>query len=339
MGLRPLATKGLPFWSLLVCLCLPFSADASERPSLLHVSYDTTRELFADYNKWFQAQRVRKGAEKPKLRMSHSASGKQARGIMEGLPADVVSLGLGYDMQALAEDGHVDGNWAEQFPHQATPFYSLVVLMVRKDNPKNIAGWADLVRDDVEVLTPNPKTSGGARWGYLAAWDYANTTHKKEEDAKKYMRDWLTRVPVFDTGARAATTNFIRRGKGDVLITTETEAKLAQHYFGEDAFKIIIPKTSLRMDPKIALAHHHRQTDAQEDLARRYIAGLYESKPQAMMQTHYFRSPLYPHPKNLPSIKGIKMRSISDLGGWQEMHLLHFAEGALFDTLSRRENR
>ena len=256
---------------------------------------------------------------------------------MEGLPADVVSLGLGYDMQALAEHGHVDGNWAEQFPHQATPFYSLVVLMVRKDNPKNITGWADLVRDDVEVLTPNPKTSGGARWGYLAAWDYAKTHYKKAAVAKKYMRDWLTRVPVFDTGARAATTNFIRRGKGDVLITTETEAKLALHYFGDDAFKIIIPKTSLRMDPKIAISHHHRQTDAKEDMARRYIAGLYEAKPQAMMQKHYFRSPLYPHPKNLLPIKGVKVRSIADMGGWQEMHLLHFAEGALFDELSRRD--
>ena len=319
----------------LFLLFVPASGEA--RPTMLHVSYDTTRELFADYNTWFQEQRIDRGKEKPRLRMSHGASGKQARGITEGLPGDVVSLALGYDMEELAKRGHVHEEWAIQFPHQGTPFYSVVVLMVREGNPKNIQGWADLVRDDVTVLTPNPKTSGAARWGYLAAWDYASTSYKTTEEAEAFMRDWLIRVPVFDTGARTSTTNFIRRGKGDVLITTETEAKLAKHYFGENAFQIIIPDLTLRMEPKVAIASHRRQKESSLEIARRYVAGLYEATPQAMMQTHYFRSPLYPHPENLPSLKGITMRSIDDMGGWQAMHEKHFAESALFDRLSRRD--
>jgi sulfate/thiosulfate-binding protein len=321
---------------LLLVLILPWQALAAPRPMLLHVSYDATRELFADYNRWFEKQQQAEGLEKPKIRMSHGGSGKQARAVMDGLPADIVSLALGYDMDALAARGLVEKNWAQQWPHDATAFYSTIVLLVRKGNPKNIHGWQDLARRDVHALTPNPKTSGGARWGYLAAWAYAHRTYDSEPSARAYMRAWLSRVKVFDTGARAATTNFVRRGQGDVLITWETEARIAQHYFGDDAFEIIMPTITMKAEPKLAVLPASIKAHGTQALAKRYVSGLYEAEPQQMIVEHYFRTPLYPEPSNLASLKGVTLITIEALGGWEKVQREHFSEGGLFDQFTAR---
>jgi len=318
-------------------LLLPVLAIAEARPNLLHVSYDATRELFTDYNRWFQKRMQEEGMEKPKLRMSHGGSGKQARAVMDGLSADVVSLALGYDMDALAGKGLLPKDWAQLLPHDSTAFYSTVVLLVRKNNPKHIRSWADLARMDVHALTPNPKTSGGARWGYLAAWAYATHTYTNQEGAEAYMRAWLSRVSVFDTGARAATTNFVRRGQGDVLITWETEAKIAQEYFGKDAFEIIMPSVTMKAEPKIAIVTANTRAHHNETLVRRYVTGLYETEPQAMIIKHFFRTPLLPNPNTLPSLRGVKLVSIADMGGWEKVQQQHFSEGGLFDQFTARQ--
>jgi sulfate/thiosulfate transport system substrate-binding protein len=199
---------------------IPWLAFAAPRPNLLHVSYDATREMFAEYNAYFVNRYEREHGVRPRVQMSHGGSGKQARSVMDGLPADVVSLALAFDVDAIAARGKIATNWRNALPQQASPFYSTVVFLVRKQNPKKIHDWGDLLRRDITILTPNPKTSGAARWSYLAAWAYTQHAYTNNIAAQqKFMCALLKQVPVFDTGARAATTNFVRRNKGDVLIT------------------------------------------------------------------------------------------------------------------------
>lgn len=304
---------------LALTLLAPMAVAKQERVTLLHVSYDATRELFADYNARFKEEHP-----ELRIRMSHGGSGKQARSVMDGLDADIVSLALAYDVQAIARrQGKVLA--------PRVPFYSTIVFLVRKGNPKQIHDWSDLTRRDVRVLTPNPKSSGGARWGYLAAWGYAEARYGKDSQAARdYMRLWLSRVPVFDTGARGATTNFVRRNQGDVLITWEDEAHLAQHYFGADRFEIIMPSVTVRAEPVVAVLKD-------SPLAKAYVEGLFAPEMQALAAKHYFRPAAAVGVSNLPTLSGVRVLDIDHFGGWDEAQKTHFDKDGLFDVLMRRE--
>lgn len=301
---------------LALTLVVSSASAKSERVNLLHVSYDATRELFADYNHTFKDAH-----SEVRIRMSHGGSGKQARSVMDGLPADIVSLALAYDVDMIAARS------GKQLVNRS-PFYSTIVFLVRKGNPKQIHDWDDLVRRDVKVLTPNPKSSGGARWGYLAAWGYAERRYGKDSDgAKDYMRTWLKRVPVFDTGARAATTNFVRRGIGDVLISWENEAHLAQKYFGADRFEIVMPTVTIKAEPVIAAMND-------KPLVKLYVDGLLETKAQHLASQHFFRSSVAA--QDLDSLQYTRLLTIEDFGGWEQAQETHFAKDALFDQFMKR---
>lgn len=314
---------------------LPAAAQAA-RPELLHVSYDATRELFTDYNKAFSEAYEKEHGEKPRIRMSHGGSGKQARAVADGLPADLVSLALAFDIDALKARKLVASGWQNKLPHASAPFYSSIVLLVRKGNPKNIRDWNDLTRDDVSVITPNPKTSGGARWGYLAAWAYAITHHKTETARENFMCGLIARVPLWDTGARAATTSFIRRLQGDVLISWENEAYIARKYLGDDMFEVIAPSITIRAEPKIAVLQPHVNEHNNAALVKAYVNGLYEDAAQIMMAEHFFRPANAKFDTVLPQYKQTRVVSVDDLGGFAAMQKDHFAEGAMFDRCSLR---
>jgi len=308
---------------LAVTLLASVSHAKQERVALLHVSYDATRELFADYNREFK-----RAHPEARIRMSHGGSGKQARSVIDGLNADIASLALAFDIDMIAErTGKLPADWQNAHPHESSPFYSTIVFLVRKGNPKQIYDWSDLTRRDVLVLTPNPKSSGGARWGYMAAWGYAEKRYGRDsKGAKDYMKSWLSRVPVFDTGARAATTNFVRRNQGDVLITWENEAYLAQKYFGTDRFEIIMPSVTIKAEPVVAML-------SAKPLAKIYIDGLFEPAAQALATQHFFRSAAS---TSLPSLSTTRVLNIRDFGGWKAAQDAHFAQDAIFDQLMKR---
>ncbi|MBN8544046.1 MAG: sulfate ABC transporter substrate-binding protein [Alphaproteobacteria bacterium] len=287
-----------------------------ERETLLHVSYDATRELFADYNRHFKSTHP-----KARIRMSHGGSGKQARSVMDGLPADVVSLALEYDVEMIAQK-----RAKPVVPR--VPFYSTIVFLVRAGNPKQIYDWGDLTRPDVRVLTPNPKSSGGARWGYLAAWGYAQARYGENSPAARdYMKSWLRHVPVFDTGARAATTNFVRRKQGDVLITWENEAHLAQKYFGADAFEIVMPRVTIKAEPVVAVL-------SEAAIANDYVEGLFGPDAQALAVQHFFRSATMRD--DLQSLNHTRVLNIEAFGGWKKAQAEHFDANGLFDQFMKR---
>lgn len=321
-------------WFLLMCvMCFATAAQAVEERTLLNVSYDPTRELYADYNRQFAAEWQKKTGEHLRVRMSHGGSGKQARAVIDGLQADVVTLALGADLDAIAQRGLLRKDWRSALPDDAAPYRSTIVFLVRKGNPKRIHDWPDLARDGVKILTPNPKSSGGARWNYLAAWAYA-TAHGTE-GATTFMRAWLRNVVIFDTGARAATTNFVRRRQGDVLITWENEAYVAQHYFGKDAFEIVTPSVTMLCEPNVAIVDTVAKARGTHMLAEAYLKGLYMPAAQQLIANHYFR-PLDPDLSTLPPLHGRHVVRVDDLGGWETLQAQHFAEGGLFDQFTAR---
>lgn len=301
------------------------------KQTMLNVSYDPTRELYAEYNRLFTERQ-----SKPlRIRMSHGGSGKQARSVMEGLQADVVTLALGQDIDAIAQKEILAEDWESKLPHHSSPYRSLIVFLVRKDNPKHIRDWNDLARPGVRILTPNPKTSGGARWNYLAAWGYAQKHYGKKQ-AEEFMRSWLSNVMIFDTGARAATTNFVRRNQGDVLITWENEAYIAKKYFGDDAFEIIMPSVSILAEPSVAVVDSVVDARGTRKLATSYLEGLYSEQGQRLVAKHFYRplddskrsEALPPLPQDLLTVR--------DLGGWKKASAAHFAEGGSFDRYTVR---
>src|SRR3954449_9480773 len=237
-----------------ILLALPVRVPAAPKPvTLLNVSYDPTRELYSDINNTFIHEWKARTGQQVTIKQSHGGSGKQARAVIDGLPADVVTLALAYDIDEIAQRGLIARGWQKRLPNNSTPYYSTIVLLVRHDNPKHIRDWDDLIRPDVKVITPNPKTSGGARWNYLAAWGYAQRKYGSPEKAKLFMAKLFRNVPVLDSGARGATTTFVERGQGDVLIAWENEALLAKNKLGRGKFDIVYPSVSILAEPPVAV--------------------------------------------------------------------------------------
>jgi len=327
------------FWVALAVLTLivssPSAAMAGSADSLLNVSYDPTRELFDDYNKLFAAHWQKKNGQDISIRQSHGGSGKQARSVIDGLGADVVTLALAYDIDAIAKDGLLPTDWQSKLPHNSSPYTSTIVLLVRKGNPKNIKDWPDLVRSGVSVITPNPKTSGGARWNYLAAYGYALKANNGDAaKAEAYLQQLFRNVPILDAGARAATMTFVQRRMGDVLLTWENEAHLAKAEFGKDQVEIIIPSISIRAEPPVAVVTKNSEARGTTALAEGYLRYLYSKKAQHIVAAHYFRpvnekilskySTMFPE---------MPMQTIADFGGWEKAQRDHFADGGLFDRI------
>lgn len=320
---------------LLAMLCAGWAASAAAKDvTLLNASYDPTRELYAEYNRAFAKDWAAKTGDKLRVRMSHTGSGAQARSVIEGLPADVVTLALGYDIDAIAAKGRLAEDWQARLPEHSAPYRSVVVFLVRKGNPKQIHDWDDLAKKGVEILTPNPKTSGGARWNYLGALAYAQH-HYDAAQTQDFMRRWIGNVLLFDTGARGATTNFVRRGQGDVLITWENEAYVAQHYFGRDAFEIVMPSVTVLAEPTIAVVDEVVEKRGTRAVAEAYLRGLYQPDAQRMIARHHFRPTDKTAPSDLPPLAGIHVATIRDFGGWKKAQQTHFAEGGTFDQFSR----
>ena len=312
----------------------------AEDQTILNVSYDPTRELYEAFNTAFAAYWSEATGSTVTIEQSHGGSGKQAQSVIDGLGADVVTLALQSDIDAIAEkSGLIDANWRSEFPNNSTPYSSTIVFLVRAGNPKGIHDWGDLVGDGVEVITPNPKTSGGARWNYLAAWAYALKTNGGDE-AKAI--DFITRlyahVPVLDTGARGSTVTFAQKELGDVLIAWENEAFLVLEEFGDGGFEIVYPPTSILAEPPVAIVDGNVETHGTGVVARAYLDYLYSPEGQTIAAANHFRPSrpdLVTDPELLNAFPAIDLISIDDplFGGWKQVQPKHFGEGGIFDQV------
>lgn len=308
--------------------------------AILNVSYDPTREFYSEYNALFKKYWKEKTGQDIRINQSHGGSGKQARAVIDGLKADVVTLALAYDIDEIVArtNGSVSQDWQKEFPHDSAPYTSTIVFLVRKGNPKNIKDWHDLIREDVKVVTPNPKTSGGARWNYLAAWGYAEKKFGgDEEKVKEFMARLFRNVPVLDSGARAATTTFVQRNMGDVLLTWENEAFLAIQQLGASKFEVVIPSISILAQPPVAVVKANALRKSTLDAATYYIAYLYSKEAQALAARHYFRPVdneiLAENRKQFPPIDMMTIEK--NFGGWQSAQEKHFKDGGTFDQIYR----
>jgi sulfate/thiosulfate-binding protein len=328
-------------FALLALFALAFAtperSHAANAITLLNVSYDPTRELYDDYNKLFATHWKEKSGQDVTVTQSNGGSGKQARAVIDGLKADVVTLALAYDIDAIADKAKLlPPDWQTRLPHDSSPYTSTVVLLVRKGNPKHIQDWDDLVKDGVQVITPNPKTSGGARWNYLAAWAYAQKKFNHDEaKVKDFMHRLYANVPVLDTGARGATTTFVQRGIGDVLIAWENEAYLARKEMGQDKFDIINPSMSIVAEPPVAVVDHNAQNKGTLEAAREYVSYLYTPEAQELIAKNFYRpTDEAVLAKNKDHFPAIPMATIKDFGGWKEAQKRHFDDGGVFDEIS-----
>ena len=300
---------------------------------LLNVSYDPTRELYAQVNAAF-AKRWQAGTGQAiSVRQSYGGSGKQARAVIEGLQADVATLALGYDIDEIAKRGLIAPDWQKRLPNNSTPYYSTIVLLVRHGNPKNIHDWDDLIRPGISVITPNPKTSGGARWNYLAAWGFARRKYGSPHKAELFLAKLLRNVPVLDSGARGATTTFVQRGQGDVLIAWENEALLAANKLGRGKFNIVVPSFSILAEPPVAVVDKVVDKHGTRQAAEAYLRFLYSPEAQDIIARNYFRPR---NPDVAARYKGqfpnMKLFTIDrNFGGWEKAQALHFNDGGLFD--------
>nr|WP_311529790.1 sulfate ABC transporter substrate-binding protein [uncultured Ralstonia sp.] len=304
--------------------------------TLLNVSYDPTRELYKEINTEFAKKWKAETGEDLTLRASHGGSGKQARSVIDGLDADVVTLALGYDIDAIAEKGLTGKDWQKRLPHNASPYTSTIVFLVRKGNPKGIKDWNDLTKPGIAVITPNPKTSGGARWNYLAAWAYAlKQPGGSDAAAKDFVQKLYKNVPVLDSGARGATTTFTERGIGDVLIAWEDEALLAARVEGKDKFDVVVPSISILAEPPVAVVDKVTDKKGTRKAAEAYLKFLYTPQGQEIGAKNFYR-PTDPtvakkHESEFPKVKLV---TIDDtFGGWQKAQKTHFADGGQFDQL------
>lgn len=304
---------------------------------LLNVSYDPTRELYEEYNKVFIQHWKEKTGEDIVINQSHGGSGKQARSVIDGLEADVVTLALSYDIDSIAEkSGFIPENWQTRLPDNSSPYTSTIVFLVRKGNPKNIKDWDDLARPGISVITPNPKTSGGARWNYLAAWGYAlQKWENDEEKAKKFLKAIFKNVPVLDSGARGSTTTFVERGIGDVFISWENEAYLAVNELGPDKFEIIVPSVSILAEPPVTVIDRNVDRRGTRKIAEEYLQFLYTDQGQEIAAKHYYR----PRSQTVTQkyaykFANIKLFTIDEVfGGWQNAQQKHFSDKGSFDQI------
>jgi len=316
----------------------PGHAQGAPKPvTLLNVSYDPTRELYVDFNKQFASYWKGKTGQEVTIRQSHGGSAKQARSIIDGLQADVATLGLGYDIDALADNGGLVAlDWQKRLPHNSSPYTSTVVFLVRKGNPKRIKDWSDLIRPGVSVITSNPKTSGGGRWAYLGAWGYAlQVPGGSEAKAKEFITRLYRNVPVLDAGARGSTTTFVERGIGDVLIAWENEAILAVKELGPDKVEVVIPSVSILAEPPVAVVDKVAKKRGTTAVAQAYLEYLYSNRGQEIVAQHYYR-PIDPtvaakYASQFPKVKLFTLGEI--VGDWRKTNKTHFADGGVFDQI------
>jgi sulfate transport system substrate-binding protein len=312
--------------------------------TLLNVSYDPTRELYKAVNEAFIKDWKAKTGETVTIEQSHGGSGKQARAVIDGLKADVVTLALAADIDAIAkESGKISADWASHFANNSSPYTSTIVFLVRKGNPKGIKDWDDLVKDGVQVITPNPKTSGGARWNYLAAWAYADAKYGHDQNKdKEFVSNLYAHVPVLDTGARGSTTTFAQRGIGDVLLAWENEAFLALDELGADKFEIVVPSLSIKAEPPVAVVDKNVDARGTRKVAEAYLNFLYTPEAQKLIAKNYYRpsNPDAADPKDLALFPNVKLVSIDDplFGGWKKVQPEHFADGGIFDRIYKPSN-
>jgi sulfate/thiosulfate transport system substrate-binding protein len=303
---------------------------------ILNVSYDPTRELYQDYNKAFASYWKKKTGDDVTVRQSHGGSGKQARSVLDGLQADVVTLALAYDIDELASPAKLlDPAWQKKLPDNASPYTSTIVFLVKKGNPKAIKDWGDLIKADVKVITPNPKTSGGARWNYLAAWGWAKKTYGSDDKARDYVQKLFKNVPVLDTGARGATTTFTQRGIGDVLLAWENEAELVVKEIGKDKFEIIAPSYSIKAEPPVAVVDKVVDKKGTRKVAEEYLKYLYSKEGQEIIAQNYYR-PIDPATaaKYASQFPKVTQFDIDDVfGGWAKAQKIHFSDGGTFDQI------
>jgi sulfate transport system substrate-binding protein len=306
---------------------------------LLNVSYDPTREFYKEINEAFAAKWLAETGEEVSIDQSHGGSGKQARAVIDGLEADVVTLALAYDIDAIAQNSDLlDKNWQAKLPNDSSPYTSTIVFLVRKGNPKAIKDWPDLVKEDVQVITPNPKTSGGARWNYLAAWAHALKRNGGDEaKAQQFVADLYSRVPVLDTGARGSTTTFVQRGIGDVLLAWENEAFLAINELGPDQVEILVPSSSILAQPPVAVIDKNVDDHGTRQVAEAYLQFLYSPEAQEMAARNFYRpTDQAVAAKYKSQFPDIPLVTIDDtFGGWQQAQKKHFADGGIFDQIYR----
>jgi sulfate/thiosulfate-binding protein len=323
-------------WLLVGCLTALTSVSQAADVTLLNVSYDPTRELYKEYDAAFAQYWKAKTGDTVTVRQSHGGSGKQARSVIDGLPADVVTLALAYDIDAIAVQGKsLPANWQSRLPNNSAPYTSTIVFLVRQGNPKGIRDWGDLARPGIQVITPNPKTSGGARWNYLAAWAWAmRQPGATEVTAKAYLVKLFGNVPVLDTGARAATTTFVQRGIGDVLVSWENEAFLARTTLGPGKVDIVVPSVSMLAEPPVTVVDKVALRRGTREVADAYLKYLYTPVGQEIIAKNYFR-PRDPvvAAKYAARFSKANLITIADLGGWAKAHRAHFADGANFDQI------
>lgn len=304
--------------------------------TLLNVSYDPTRELYVDFNKAFAEYWKKKTGDTVKINQSHGGSGSQARSVIDGLAADVVTLALAADIDAIANNGKLlPVNWEERLPDHSAPYTSTIVLLVRKGNPKNIKDWGDLIRPGVSVITPNPKTSGGARWNYLAAWAWAKKQPGGSDvTARAFITKLYKNVPVLDTGARGSTTTFTQRGIGDVAISWENEAWLALKELGSDKYEIVIPSISILAEPSVAVVDKVVLRRGTRTVAEEYLKYLYTPAGQEIAARNYYR-PRNPEvaAKHAELFPKLELVTIKDFGGWTKAQKEHFGDGGIFDQI------
>lgn len=311
------------------------STEPKEPIELLNVSYDPTRELYEEYNEAFSKYWKDKTGQEVTVKQSHGGSGAQSLAVIDGLEADVVTLALGYDIDAIAEKGLLNTDWQSKFEHNSSPYTSTIVFLVRKGNPKGIQDWNDLLKDGVEVITPNPKTSGGARWNYLAAWGYAlKQNNNDEEKAKEFVAELYKHVPVLDSGARGATTTFVERGIGDVLLAWENEAFLSLKELGPDKFEIVYPSLSILAEPPVAVVDKNVDKRGTREAAEAYLEYLYSDEGQEIAAKNYYR-PINETiaAKYTDTFKDLDLITIADFGGWAEAQKKHFADNGVFDQI------
>lgn len=303
---------------------------------LLNVSYDPTRELYENYNKAFAAYWEKEKGQKVTFQQSHGGSGKQSRSVIDGLEADVVTLALGYDIDAIRQAGLIEKGWESKFEHNSAPYTSTIVFLVRKGNPKGIKDWPDLIKEGVEVITPNPKTSGGARWNYLAAWGYALKANNNDEaKAEAFVKELFTHVPVLDSGARGATTTFVERQIGDVLLAWENEAYLSINELGPDKFEIVNPSVSILAEPPVAVVDKIADKHGTREVAEAYLKYLYSEEGQQIAAENYYRPTLAKvKDKFRDQFPAIELFTLKDIfGTWEETQAKHFNDGGIFDKI------